>query len=149
MKTCSRCGETKSLDEFRKRRKGEDRYLSHCKTCIAAHRKRRYNEDEKFRQRCKTLANESYWRARRELISAYGGRCACCGESEHKFLSVDHVDGGGRDHRKVIGDGGKALCNYLRKMGYPQEGFQLLCFNCNCAKGFFGECPHQTARHSG
>jgi hypothetical protein len=30
--------------------------------------------------------------------------------------------------------------------GYPKDNFQLLCMNCNFAKGHRGECPHQTAK---
>jgi hypothetical protein len=31
----------------------------------------------------------------------------------------------------------------LKKHGWPKEGFTILCFNCNCAKGIYGTCPHQ------
>jgi hypothetical protein len=30
-----------------------------------------------------------------EMLSAYGGKCVCCGESEYKFLAIDHINGGG------------------------------------------------------
>lgn len=30
---------------------------------------------------------------------------------------------------------------WLKKNNYP-PGFQILCYNCNCAKGHFGYCPH-------
>jgi hypothetical protein len=34
---------------------------------------------------------------------AYGGfRCACCGEAEPLFLSLDHVNNDGAAHRKVF-----------------------------------------------
>lgn len=32
---------------------------------------------------------------------------------------------------------------WLKNNGFPKKDFQLLCFNCNCAKGFFGMCPHK------
>ena len=35
------------------------------------------------------------------------------------------------------------MYRWLKKHGFPKEGFQLLCYNCNCAKGFFGKCPHK------
>lgn len=31
---------------------------------------------------------------------------------------------------------------WQRKNNYP-KGFQVLCHNCNLAKGFYGKCPHQ------
>lgn len=73
-------------------------------------------------------------------IEKYGGKCVCCGEKEPKFLSFDHINGGGSQHRKVIG--GKII-RWLKKNGYP-EGFQILCHNCNLARGFYGQCPHAT-----
>lgn len=67
--------------------------------------------------------------------------CNCCGESQLEFLSLDHlVQGNGRKEREEAG-GGNALYRKLIKAGYP-EGFQILCFNCNLSKGFYGKCPH-------
>jgi hypothetical protein len=33
----------------------------------------------------------------------------------------------------------------LKRRGYPQEGYTILCFNCNLSRGFFGYCPHERA----
>lgn len=66
--------------------------------------------------------------------------CSCCGETEIKFLAIDHVDGGGTIHRKAIGTSN--MCYWIKKNGFP-EGFQILCHNCNMAKGFYGICPHK------
>jgi hypothetical protein len=76
---------------------------------------------------------------RRQTIEHYGGCCACCGETELVFLTMDHIDGGGTQHNKEIN--GAHLAQWLFKMGFP-EGFQVLCFNCNWAKSH-GGCPHQ------
>jgi len=70
-------------------------------------------------------------------------KCACCGESMIEFLSIDHVFGGGHRHLKETKAG--SIYQWLRRADYP-SGFQVLCYNCNCSKGFFGECPHETAR---
>jgi hypothetical protein len=85
----------------------------------------------------KTLA-----KLREEVIQAYGGpRCMCCGETERAFLCIDHVNGGGYQHRKEIGTG--SFYRWLRKNGFP-TGFQVLCFNCNMGKLLNGGvCPHQ------
>jgi hypothetical protein len=66
--------------------------------------------------------------------------CSCCGELEFEFLSIDHVRGGGNAHRKVVRS--QALLRWLKKSNFP-EGFQVLCHNCNLAKGFYGYCPHE------
>lgn len=79
---------------------------------------------------------------RQDVLVAYGGKCACCGEAQNEFLSIDHIDGGGREHRRQIGTGANVLYHWLRKNDYP-EGFRVLCHNCNAARGFYGYCPHQ------
>lgn len=79
-------------------------------------------------------------------IAAYGGyRCKCCGETARAFLTLDHVDGGGNEHRREIGQGG-AIWYWLAKNHYP-PGFQVLCFNCNAGRHLNGGiCPHDTLR---
>jgi len=85
---------------------------------------------------------------RREVIHAYGGVCACCGEKEIKFLTIDHINGGGRDHRKkFVGydyvTSGAPFYSALKRAGWPStEGLQVLCWNCNVAKFHYGMCPH-------
>lgn len=77
------------------------------------------------------------------MIREYGGACKCCGESEVKFLAIDHVFNDGNLHRKEIGASGSRVYYWLKKNGYPKDRFQLLCHNCNIAKGHYGACPHQ------
>lgn len=78
-------------------------------------------------------------RYRKAVMGHYGGKCACCGESHDEFLTIDHKDNDGAEHRKVVD--GAALYRWLMKNGYP-ENFQILCYNCNIAKGRYGTCPH-------
>lgn len=81
-----------------------------------------------------------------ETIAAYGGKCACCGESEPVFLTVDHVnnDGGGR--KREVG-GGVAFYRLLRRLGFPTDGYRLLCFNCNSGRQINGGvCPHEASK---
>lgn len=77
------------------------------------------------------------------VISAYGGRCACCGETEPEFLSIDHVNGGGTKHRKKVGFSG-TVYRLCRDLGFPAE-YQILCFNCNFSKSRGGVCVHKRA----
>ena len=83
---------------------------------------------------------ELFKKRRLECINFYGGKCACCGESEIKFLSIDHINGGGTKHRKEVGN----IPEWLIKNNFP-KGFQVLCHNCNQAKGFYGVCPHKVS----
>ena len=69
--------------------------------------------------------------------------CACCGETHPEFLSIDHIEGGGRKQRAEIKkQGSLAFYIWLRNQRFP-PGYQVLCHNCNQAKGFYGICPHQ------
>lgn len=82
-----------------------------------------------------------------DALTHYSGgqpRCACCGETHVAFLSFDHINGGGRQHRIELRESGQSDCmfKWLKKNNYP-EGFQVLCHNCNQAKGYYGYCPHQ------
>jgi len=86
----------------------------------------------------------TYWKNQRlKVPSHYSNKslsCACCGEVTYEFLSIDHIDGGGTQHRKELGS--KYIYSWLIQQEFP-EGYQVLCHNCNMAKGFYKECPHQ------
>lgn len=87
------------------------------------------------------------WRARirAEMITNYGGKCVCCGESEPEFLSIDHINGGGRAHIKQLGNS-TMLYAELKRLGFPKDKYRLLCMNCNFTFGKRGYCPHERKR---
>jgi len=67
-----------------------------------------------------------------EILTHYGnGKLSCvrCGFSDIRALSIDHINGGGNEHRKVEG----YFYTQLKKKGFP-EGFQTLCMNCQFIK---------------
>lgn len=78
---------------------------------------------------------------RQNVIAAYGGMCACCGERNEVFLVIDHLNGGGNAHRRRVGGSSQTFYRWLRDGGYPAE-FRVLCQNCNWAVRM-GGCPHQ------
>ena len=86
-----------------------------------------------------------FWREdlRKETLLAYGGKCACCDEDRPEVLTVDHVHNNGAEHRRII-PGGSPLYTWLRKQGFPQDDYQLLCRSCNFAKQAYSICPHQS-----
>jgi hypothetical protein len=79
-------------------------------------------------------------RLKEESIRHYGGKCLCCGETTFEFLVIDHVNGGGNQHRKTLKT--RSIGEWLKANNYP-EGFQTLCHNCNMAKSIYGKCPHK------
>jgi hypothetical protein len=71
---------------------------------------------------------------RKLVFNHYGNKCIWCGQSNPIFLTIDHINGGGGKHRKKIHRcAGINFYRWLKLNNFP-EGFQLLCFNCNCAK---------------
>lgn len=111
---CIKCGKQPALPNNQR-----------CKRCTAVDRERQQQRRQKLRT---------------EVLRHYGAYCACCGETQDKFLTIDHVNNDGAAHRRMIRKAN--ICSWLRRKDYP-SGFQVLCYNCNCARGFYGKCPHE------
>ena len=103
---------------------------THCVDCgISAHGYRcRECWDLMRRKYAKTAAE------RRELIfSLYGDVCACCGEANKKFLSLDHINNDGYKERTR-----GRICTEKR------DDLRILCMNCNWGRARNeGTCPHE------
>ena len=99
-------------------------------------------------QQCSDYGKARLRRLKAIVLQAYGGCCVCCGERTYEFLSIDHKHNDGYAERKRLGrkaQPGLALLRLIIKEKFP-ERYQILCFNCNMAKGFFGRCPHENYR---
>ena len=95
VKTCTRCGETKPLDQFPPRRRGEPRLQSWCRSCFAANNARYYLE-HRDAQRARLYANSQRRRnenRRRAAEYLATHPCVDCGESDILVLDFDHVGG--------------------------------------------------------
>ena len=91
---------------------------------------------------CRSKHRELTATAKVDAMNAYGGcACACCGETTLDFLSIDHVNGGGRKHRQTIKSN---FYEWLNRNKYP-SGYQVLCLHCNYAKYLHGACPYHVA----
>lgn len=142
MKACTKCGLELPLSDFH--RQGTKR-KSWCKSCCYAYLKawKKDGNSLEYLERHKSRQRDRHQEQKREAMEAYGGRCACCGESELVFLAIDHIDNDGAEHRRESGMGkGPRAYRWLRDREYP-SGFQVLCHNCNYAKSR-GVCPHQS-----
>jgi hypothetical protein len=116
-------------------------YYAANREALSAKAKARYQDPE-----FKAASNRRGKKYRKELkakvIAGYGGICTCCGEGNPAFLSVDHVNGGGRAHRASLG-GGVALYLDIIKREFPDD-MTLLCYNCNLGRAYNdGVCPHK------
>jgi hypothetical protein len=69
---------------------------------------------------------------KRNVFEYYGGHCELCGETDFAKLSLDHIDGNGRQHRKdILGtDSGTSFYRWVLENG--PDNLRILCYNCNC-----------------
>lgn len=84
-------------------------------------------------------------RLRVEIIEKYGNKCACCGEENIEFLSIDHTNGDGNVERRALygKNNPSSYSWYLKLKREPKrDDLRVLCYNCNLAIGFCGYCPH-------
>ena len=145
---------------IRKNRHARDKALGKIKSyAVYAKRWRENHPEYKEKSRGRYWNNlEESRRKQREysrkcrltILAHYSGgtmSCGCCGESTYEFLTLDHINGlseeekSGKDgrRRKYFGT---RMYSWLKARGFP-EGYQVLCHNCNAAKGFYKVCPHK------
>jgi len=140
---CRICLEVKSINAF-SRRHDTGRRQTACRACLneACRRWHFLHKDENNANK-RTRSRSFNWALRCLVMNAYGGKCACCGETSFYFLQIDHISGGGRTHRKQVSwdHGGGPFYRWIVKNNFP-DGFRCLCANCNQARGQWGFCPH-------
>jgi len=135
VKMCSGCLEVKpaTFEYFTKQKNGLYGLKSDCKSCYSEYRHQYVKET-----RYKALVHFS-------LTDA--PECLCCGESELEFLCIDHIEGGGKQHRKEMGGGNHQISSvngFLKMIKDPdKDKYQILCWNCNFSKHKNGECSHK------
>jgi 5-methylcytosine-specific restriction endonuclease McrA len=120
-----------------------------CRDCKleAAARWKKSNPDQHA-----TAVREKRRALRLVMIEAYGGRCVCCGISDYRKLTIDHIDGSGHENRRGPyreRESATTQMLRLRDQGWPQANHQLLCWSCNSVKHFYPEqecCPGSQRR---
>lgn len=79
------------------------------------------------------------------VFAHYGNKCLCCGETEPKFLTLDHINNDGHMDRGPKRRLTAKLLDRHRKIiatNFP-DTYRILCFNCNCGRERNGGiCPH-------
>jgi hypothetical protein len=94
-KTCTRCGDTKPLDEFhnKKRRDGTASKVARCRSCECEIKKIRYNPEKKREYDLNSkfgITGQQY----EALFSEQHGSCAICGTSDFSYSRGErpHID---------------------------------------------------------
>lgn len=163
-RTCTKCSDEKPYSDFHVRapKKGagwigvDGQYRSsECRACAASRAatwREQHATPEWYRKNL-VKKHETMIRVKDAVFCAYGGyECACCGETERKFLTLDHIASDGASWRRqtfgVRTSAGGRTYAWLAKHGFP-KGYQVLCMNCNFGKRMNnGVCPHQQVRRN-
>lgn len=162
IRRCKHCGQDKLIHEFHVYDKSTGARRHECVACYRLRMNASYlkNKETKLasarlryaenpsahwtperREKANQRARESTRELRRFVLDHYGAFCACCGEREDAFLTIDHINSDGAQRRKEHGVSG-ALYRWIIKNNFPDD-FQILCFNCNCGRYHNGgRCPH-------
>ena len=125
--------------------KDKEKKKAYHRTWRHAHREQ-WNADGRAWKHAHPVEIKASKRAYDEAIFAQalrilGSKCACpgCEVSEPAFLTIDHINGRPKGPKKDP-------LHEARASGWDKTRFQILCWNCNCAKRDRGFCPvHGTA----
>ena len=113
----------------------KEKVLARCKKYKDSHQE--YNKEYYISNRDKLLQQlrEKYKNNRLIVIRHYGGKCAFCGDTNINHLTIDHIDNNGAEHRKIVKT--TEITRWLIDNNFP-SGFQILCWNHNAEKYFYG-----------
>jgi hypothetical protein len=147
-------GKTECVDCLGKRsQKGKKRYIEHEKEKKEQERQCRKQlglcvrcgeeKDDNGKlscSRCLVHCQELERVYKDRAFAGYGGYvCACCGETTAEFLSLDHINNDGAEHRRKH----RHTYRWIVKNDFPPI-FQVLCYNCNIGRfNNGGVCPHK------
>jgi len=103
---------------------------------------RKYNK-ERSPEKKRANRQQQKERLKKLVFDHYGWKCSCpnCPETNPGFLSIDHINGDGKEARRKHGYGTE-LYRWIVKNNYPAD-LQALCRNCNWGKwAGKGTCFH-------
>lgn len=110
-------------------------YYSHIEECRQRTKDYYKTHGEKVRADAVRTCKSLRIRQRLAVLSHYSnGTFACvkCGFSDIGALVLDHINGGGTEHRRTM-KAGSNVWLWLARHDFP-SGYQILCANCNAIK---------------
>ena len=157
--TCKTCGEFKPMARMQRSAGGKFYYRKWCVQCYSAMKassSKQYGIDnseylkkyhaikyERTKEKGKIVRKRYYDKWKRIVYDHYGHECSCCGETEPKFLTIDHINDDGAEHRRKSSSG-HTFFKSIINTGFP-DTFRILCFNCNSGRyRNGGKCPHES-----
>lgn len=136
---CSTCGKDKQGETTLQCIACKARTRDYSNKRIGLHRE--LGTEREYRDRLCESRRKSVRKLKTQVYAAYGNECVCCGEKDKRFLTVDHVNNDGGQHRRELGKTTDSLLTWAKRNGFP-ETLQLMCWNCNLGKAIYGSCPH-------
>ena len=121
-KTCTKCKQEKPIDAFYKDKTRKDNLCCWCGSCLVS------------------TNNKQLAELKIEVLTYYGNdklACIKCGMDDIRALTIDHINGGGYKHRKILRLSGNMFYRWLKRNKYPL-GYQTLCMNCQFIKSATG-----------
>ncbi len=166
-KVCRKCGtpRPRSAEFFPIDKRGKDGLMAQCRRCRSEYQKARRQLPEM--KEYHRVASAQWYENNREQVNghrrisekelemayknaiflAYGGKCYCCGEDDIRFLTIDHINNDGKQHREEVGVG-RTMTRWIIRNGFP-DNIRLACYGCNMARAHAGNngiCPHEQDR---
>lgn len=112
-----------------------------CSTCYNRIYATKLRENPEFRHKHKLKQRDVRAALRKEFLSEYGNCCACCGETEPSFLTLEHKNKDGKEHRQKYWTPTQQLSD-IKRRGWPKNDYEINCYNCNLGSKR-GICPHK------
>lgn len=112
---------------------------------LVNHRLWRDNNRDKWHKYCRKYRDKLTLK----VLTHYGGKCYCCGETNILFLTIDHINNNGAKERRSIsginvGTNNLSVYRLIVKNNYP-DTYRVACYNCNCGRERNnGVCPHKS-----
>ncbi len=138
-KYCTRCNTFRPISEWSKNNQRKDGLHGVCKVCSRETNRAWYKTHREERlpiARKSAIANRR--KLKLEVLTHYGSdlgkpKCVTCGDERLPCLTIDHINGGGAEHRRSLGT--RNICQWLKKKNFPY-GYQTLCMNCQFMKKY-------------
>lgn len=134
MKTCSKCGKVKPINDYNFKNRSLGLYHSECKICTRLFIKNHYNNNKEYYLKKTRIRNYKLRKEATDYIIQYlqNNPCVDCGETDIVVLEFDH------DRDKFIKI--KAISSLIR-ISYPLDKIkeeikkcEVRCANCHRRK---------------
>jgi hypothetical protein len=134
LKTCTKCGETKPVEEFRRRSSGStDGRVSWCRACHRAYEQARQAPGGKDRARRDARRAARYREFRAWLWERKSGPCTDCGSRYHPAaMQFDHLPGTEKCFEVSMSSAQRSRESVVAELAKCE----LVCANCHALRTY-------------